>query len=793
MSFFAKNYLIINFNNFKQLDHYFQSVYKLGIKVWSTKPSKDPSTIPQKTNLYSLQTKEFRTKIYDNTKINENFQLSFENECFPDFNTNLYIEVEFFVKGIKVKKFPQNSEGFSSIGKNLLRIKNVYATFHEYTELVFDDLICAIVSFGIHSSLVGYEFRPLKRQLSFEENSNKFLKNLLKSKNLEEYLGVLTKNAQVLHVDSFYGDYLKRIKLCAEDILIFLVQVFKTLKQEDKLNRGHRYFNQLTEMKHKIQNINLPYSIQFNNYVNNKGNKNLESKFYFRKTIIDNKNMVDSPRKMISTIDLDKSPKKSNFGNEDDYENNILKSKIYDKTKISNYLKIENCSKTGKIIFSDSKEVFKLIIKELEEFSSICKTLFISLKSLIDYSGEDINSELRMDYHSILKDRFLDNILTEKIEVENFETYLNKNYRESELLAEKFRKNEQHDEFIFESFKVDNLTIFDKTKIKPVFFEEIFTKKSYINSKIFEEKKKKKNHIERSNLFINLHKAQKPNLISMNKKSFINLKLENNKNTHLIVLVHGYQGSNFDLRLYKNYIAKLFPNSIFLLSNSNKEKKEASILQMGKNLAQEIIDYINTKSKMLNIAKISFIGHSLGGIVIRASLFHLRSFKNKMMTFISLSSPHLGCQINNSVLVGFGMTMLKIFKKSKVLSELDISDQKDYKKSVLFRLSKCRGFGWFKNHVFISCRQDTFVKFESARIQITSDVVGKGEKSRIYREMTKNIFESVKNDKIVRLSIDVRSNKKNFAWMLGQAPHLELLESHKIVKTILYHYGDYLC
>ena len=315
MSFLAKNYIIINVNNFKQLDHYFQSTYKLGIKVWSTKSSeKDPlkilKTSPQKNNFH-LQTKEFQTRIYEFTKLNQNFQLCFENECFPEFNSTLYIQVEFFVKGIKVKKFPQNSQGFSSIGKNLLRIKNCFQTFHEYTEVVFDDLICAIVSFGIHSSLVGYEFKPLKRNLSDEEKNNKFLKKLLVSKNLEDYLCVLTKNAEVLHVDSFYSDYLKRIKLCAENILIFFVQVFKTLDEENKLNKMNQFFEQLIKIKIKIQNVTLPYSSQFNNFINNKGNKNLQSKFYFRKTIIDNKNMINSPIKMNSTINnLDNTPKK---------------------------------------------------------------------------------------------------------------------------------------------------------------------------------------------------------------------------------------------------------------------------------------------------------------------------------------------------------------------------------------------------------------------------------------------------------------------------------------------------
>ena len=72
----------------------------------------------------------------------------------------------------------------------------------------------------------------------------------------------------------------------------------------------------------------------------------------------------------------------------------------------------------------------------------------------------------------------------------NFETYLNKNYRE-ELLAEKFRKNELRYEFIFQSFTIHNLSIFVKRKIKPVFLKEIFTKKTYKNNKQYSKRKNK--------------------------------------------------------------------------------------------------------------------------------------------------------------------------------------------------------------------------------------------------------------------------------------------------------------
>lgn len=58
--------------------------------------------------------------------------------------------------------------------------------------------------------------------------------------------------------------------------------------------------------------------------------------------------------------------------------------------------------------------------------------------------------------------------------------------------------------------------------------------------------------------------------------------------------------------------------------------------------------------KLLNSKRLSFIGHSLGGIIIRAALPHLTEFKNKMYTFMTLSTPHLGYMYNSSSLIDAG-------------------------------------------------------------------------------------------------------------------------------------------
>jgi len=56
----------------------------------------------------------------------------------------------------------------------------------------------------------------------------------------------------------------------------------------------------------------------------------------------------------------------------------------------------------------------------------------------------------------------------------------------------------------------------------------------------------------------------------------------------LIILVHGFQGNAYDMRLIKNTISLINPSIVFMSSRANEDKTENDILEMGKNLANEV-------------------------------------------------------------------------------------------------------------------------------------------------------------------------------------------------------------
>ena len=78
--------------------------------------------------------------------------------------------------------------------------------------------------------------------------------------------------------------------------------------------------------------------------------------------------------------------------------------------------------------------------------------------------------------------------------------------------------------------------------------------------------------------------------------------------------------------------------------------------------------YISQVCPLSCLARISFIGQSLGGLIIRAALPHLEEFKDKFYTYISLSSPHLGYMFHSNTLFNAGMWFLKKWKNALVLS-----------------------------------------------------------------------------------------------------------------------------
>jgi len=104
---------------------------------------------------------------------------------------------------------------------------------------------------------------------------------------------------------------------------------------------------------------------------------------------------------------------------------------------------------------------------------------------------------------------------------------------------------------------------------------------------------------------------------------------------------------------------------------------EGVIEDCGHRLAVEIKNYINVRE--LKNYSISFIGHSMGGLIIRASLRYLQLYKNLFECYVSVCSPHMGYLYHTSKIVTTSIWVMNQIKKDRSMIELSMSDNNDLK------------------------------------------------------------------------------------------------------------------
>ncbi|XP_077163612.1 protein FAM135A isoform X2 [Paroedura picta] len=250
---------------------------------------------------------------------------------------------------------------------------------------------------------------------------------------------------------------------------------------------------------------------------------------------------------------------------------------------------------------------------------------------------------------------------------------------------------------------------------------------------------------------------------------------------HLIVCVHGLDGNSADLRLVKTYIELGLPGSRidFLMSERNQNDTFADFDSMTDRLLDEIIQYIQIYN--LTISKISFIGHSLGNLIIRSVLTRPRFkyYLSKLYTFLSLSGPHLGTLYNSSALVNTGLWFMQKWKKSGSLLQLTCRDHSDPRQTFLYKLSRKAGLQYFKNIVLVGSLQDRYVPYHSARIEMCKTALKDKQTGPIYAEMIQNLLLPVLQNKECNLiRYDVINALPNTAdSLIGRAAHIAVLDS----------------
>ncbi|KRX78199.1 Uncharacterized protein T06_230 [Trichinella sp. T6] len=259
-------------------------------------------------------------------------------------------------------------------------------------------------------------------------------------------------------------------------------------------------------------------------------------------------------------------------------------------------------------------------------------------------------------------------------------------------------------------------------------------------------------------------------------------------------------GSPCDLNMVKFFIQLNLPgeNIDFLMSRRNQMDTTYKEFQlMTRNFVEELLLHISQYPQLPR--RISFIGHSLGTIIIRSALAdpRLQSCLPRLHTFLSLNGPHCGVLYNKSSFVNIGLWFMQKWKKSGSLRQLTMKDNADLRQCFLYQLSKLPCFEYFKYVLLVGSPNDYYVPLHSALIQTTKSIHTAGNSLRhcslcsgtVYGEMVKNLLEPVvRSGRTLTVRYTVMHSPvidTGSAYLLGRTAHIAVLDSDIFIEKFL--------
>ncbi|XP_047967998.1 protein FAM135B-like isoform X1 [Salvia hispanica] len=278
------------------------------------------------------------------------------------------------------------------------------------------------------------------------------------------------------------------------------------------------------------------------------------------------------------------------------------------------------------------------------------------------------------------------------------------------------------------------------------------------------------------------------------------------RSLRIVIFVHGFQGHHLDLRLIRNQWLLIDPKVEFLMSEVNEEKTSGDFREMGQRLAKEVVSFVKkkmdkmTRSGVLGTIKISFVGHSIGNIILRTALTDsiMEPYLGYLHTYLSVSGPHLGYLYSSNSLFNGGLWLMKKLKGTPCIHQLTFTDDNDLENTFLYKLCKQRTFENFRNVILLSSPQDGYVPYHSARIEMCPASSGdKSKKGKVFLEMLNECLDQIRaksSETRVFMRCDVNFNLsaqgKSIDTMIGRAAHIEFLDSDIFAKFIMWSFPE---
>ncbi|CAK9313273.1 unnamed protein product [Citrullus colocynthis] len=274
----------------------------------------------------------------------------------------------------------------------------------------------------------------------------------------------------------------------------------------------------------------------------------------------------------------------------------------------------------------------------------------------------------------------------------------------------------------------------------------------------------------------------------------------------IVVFVHGFQGHHLDLRLVRNQWLLIDPKIEFLMSEVNEEKTSGDFREMGLRLAQEVISFVKKKMDKasrygsLQDIKLSFVGHSIGNVIIRTALSEsiMEPYHRHLYTYVSISGPHLGYLYSSNSLFNSGLWLLKKLKGTQCIHQLTFTDDPDLQNTFFYRLCKQKTLNNFKHIILFSSPQDGYVPYHSARIELCQAAsIDNSRKGKLFLDMLNDCLDQIRapsSEQRVFMRCDVNFDTsayaKNLNTIIGRAAHIEFLESDFFARFIMWSFPE---
>ena len=421
----------------------------------------------------------------------------------------------------------------------------------------------------------------------------------------------------------------------------------------------------------------------------------------------------------------------------------------------------------------DPSRISKMVLFEVNMMAGHLFQVWYHLMELVKFAPKPLNTLLQEKFNEKIKEKLSEHVFRSLFSTKNFSLTTEENIGETHDLSAARRRQDRalRGSTILE---VEEKGVFPNPEAHPILFEDIYIKEVTSSVPSFHP----------------LSASTQDSLDFLDESGSFKLAPRIYRGIHLIVLVHGFQGNHFDMRLMKNNIAVVYPEALFLCSNSNEDSTEGDIGEMGVRLAQEVMNFISEWCPGKALGRLSFIGHSMGGLIIRAALPYLEYYSSKMHFYLTLSTPHLGYMYNSSKIIDAGMWFLKKWRKSKCLQQLSMSDSSNFQQTFMYELSLKKGLGWFKHVFLVSSYQDQYAPFDSARMELSEKVANDQLRGQIYIEMANSLLSGISAECLYRLDINFRISEKSLDSFIGRAAHIQFLENQTLMKMIIYRYPE---